>query len=215
LADLLQRDCDLLTKMVVLEVETPVSLCPTLHVAEPVALSRYYAELAQVDAYGLGKRNCKPRTVSSEKPSPESSVSGGPTLPPTVDPNHVEDMSSPHIPCDTRRSRPQVQISIEHRIFSFTIITWRGAPLVFYRTVIELIGATTTTPSPTSRSTRQWFWPRVQMSHSSCNPFVSRSEVFGMKLIVLCADRRLGRRSRRTSNATRPSSRARLAPTHV
>jgi len=34
---------------------------------------------------------------------------------------------------------------IEHRLFSFISMNWRGKPLTTYRTVVELIGATTTT----------------------------------------------------------------------
>jgi hypothetical protein len=34
---------------------------------------------------------------------------------------------------------------IEHRMFSFISMNWRGRPLVSYRTIIELISATTTT----------------------------------------------------------------------
>ena len=34
---------------------------------------------------------------------------------------------------------------IEHRLFSFVTLNWRGKPLHDYRTVVELIGATTTT----------------------------------------------------------------------
>jgi hypothetical protein len=34
---------------------------------------------------------------------------------------------------------------IEHRLFSYISITWRGRPLVDYQTIISLIGATTTT----------------------------------------------------------------------
>ena len=33
---------------------------------------------------------------------------------------------------------------IEHRMFSFISMNWRGRPLVSYRTIIELISATTT-----------------------------------------------------------------------
>jgi len=33
---------------------------------------------------------------------------------------------------------------IEHRLFSFITINWRGKPLRSYRTVVELIGSTTT-----------------------------------------------------------------------
>ena len=33
---------------------------------------------------------------------------------------------------------------IEHRLFSFISITWRGKPLRTYRTIVQLIAATTT-----------------------------------------------------------------------
>ena len=33
---------------------------------------------------------------------------------------------------------------IEHRLFSFTTINWRGKPLRSYRTIVQLIAATTT-----------------------------------------------------------------------
>ena len=33
---------------------------------------------------------------------------------------------------------------IEHRLFSFISINWKGKPLTTYRTVVELIAATTT-----------------------------------------------------------------------
>jgi hypothetical protein len=35
-------------------------------------------------------------------------------------------------------------IKIEHRLFSFISINWRGKPAATYRTVVELIAATTT-----------------------------------------------------------------------
>lgn len=34
---------------------------------------------------------------------------------------------------------------IEHRMFSFISMNWRGRPLVSYRTIVELISNTTTT----------------------------------------------------------------------
>ena len=34
---------------------------------------------------------------------------------------------------------------IEHRLFSFISRNWRGRPLIDYRTIVELIGATTST----------------------------------------------------------------------
>jgi len=49
---------------------------------------------------------------------------------------------------------------IEHRMFSFISMNWRGRPLESYRTIVELIGATTTTkdsasvPSGTTATTR-------------------------------------------------------------
>ncbi len=40
---------------------------------------------------------------------------------------------------------------IEHRLFSFISRNWRGRPLVDYRTIVELIGATTSTTGLTVR----------------------------------------------------------------
>jgi transposase len=50
---------------------------------------------------------------------------------------------------------------IEHKMFSFISMNWRGRPLVSYRTIVELISATTTTkgltirPKRTSTTTRR------------------------------------------------------------
>jgi len=41
---------------------------------------------------------------------------------------------------------------IEHKMFSFISMNWRGRPLVSYRTIIELIAATTTTRGLTIRA---------------------------------------------------------------
>ena len=41
---------------------------------------------------------------------------------------------------------------IVHRMFSFISMNWRGRPLVSYRTIIELIAATTTTTGLTVRA---------------------------------------------------------------
>jgi Rhodopirellula transposase DDE domain len=41
---------------------------------------------------------------------------------------------------------------IEHKMFSFISMNWRGRPLVSYRTIIELISATTTTSGLTIRA---------------------------------------------------------------
>jgi transposase len=41
---------------------------------------------------------------------------------------------------------------IEHKMFSFISMNWRGRPLISYRTIIELISATTTTSGLTIRA---------------------------------------------------------------
>jgi hypothetical protein len=40
---------------------------------------------------------------------------------------------------------------IEHRLFSFISMNWKARPLVSYRVVVDLIGATTTTTGLTVR----------------------------------------------------------------
>jgi transposase len=45
---------------------------------------------------------------------------------------------------------------IEHRMFSFISMNWRGRPLVSYRTIIELISATTTKSGLTIKAKRDW-----------------------------------------------------------
>jgi len=47
---------------------------------------------------------------------------------------------------------------IEHRMFSFITMNWRGGPLTTYRTIIELIGATTTNTGLTIRAQRDTEW---------------------------------------------------------
>jgi transposase len=47
---------------------------------------------------------------------------------------------------------------IEHRMFSFITMNWRGRPLVSYRTIIELISATTTEAGLTIRAERDTEW---------------------------------------------------------
>jgi transposase len=47
---------------------------------------------------------------------------------------------------------------IEHRMFSFITINWRGRPLTSYRTIIELIGATTTKTGLKIRAQRDTEW---------------------------------------------------------
>jgi hypothetical protein len=48
---------------------------------------------------------------------------------------------------------------IEHRMFSFMTMNWRGRPLTSYRTIIELIGATTTKAGLTigARPDTEWY----------------------------------------------------------
>jgi transposase len=45
---------------------------------------------------------------------------------------------------------------VEHRMFSFITMNWRGRPLVSYRTIIELISATTTKKGLRLRAERDW-----------------------------------------------------------
>ena len=47
---------------------------------------------------------------------------------------------------------------IEHRMFSFITMNWRGRPLATYRTVIELIAATTTATGLKIRAERDTTW---------------------------------------------------------
>ncbi len=47
---------------------------------------------------------------------------------------------------------------IEHRLFSFISINWRGQPLTDIRTIVELIGATTTTTGLTVQATYDPSW---------------------------------------------------------
>ena len=47
---------------------------------------------------------------------------------------------------------------IEHRMFSFITMNWRGRPLTSYRTIIELISATTTDTGLTIRAERDTDW---------------------------------------------------------
>jgi hypothetical protein len=47
---------------------------------------------------------------------------------------------------------------IEHRMFSFITMNWRGRPLVSYRTIIELITATTTETGLKIRAQRDTEW---------------------------------------------------------
>ena len=47
---------------------------------------------------------------------------------------------------------------IEHRMFSFITMNWRGRPLVSYRTIVELISATTTESGLKIKAERDMEW---------------------------------------------------------
>jgi hypothetical protein len=55
---------------------------------------------------------------------------------------------------------------IEHRMFSFITMNWRGRPLVNYRTIVELIAATTTKKGLRIRAERdaEWYPTGVKIS---------------------------------------------------
>jgi Rhodopirellula transposase DDE domain len=55
---------------------------------------------------------------------------------------------------------------IEHRMFSFITMNWRGRPLITYRTIIELIAATTTDTGLQIRAERdtEWYPTGVKIS---------------------------------------------------
>ncbi len=60
---------------------------------------------------------------------------------------------------------------IEHRLFSFITMNWRGRPLTSVRTIIELISATATTTGLTSRpTTTRTGIPRASRSATSNLP---------------------------------------------
>jgi hypothetical protein len=49
---------------------------------------------------------------------------------------------------------------IEHRLFAYISINWRGRPLVDFETIVSLIGATSTT---TGRCCRCCRWPVLSL----------------------------------------------------
>ena len=55
---------------------------------------------------------------------------------------------------------------IEHRMFSFITMNWRGRPLTSYRTIVELIGATTTETGLTIRAEHdpEWYAKGLKIS---------------------------------------------------
>jgi hypothetical protein len=51
---------------------------------------------------------------------------------------------------------------IEHRLFSFITQNWRAKPLVSYRVIVELIGATTTQTGLTSTAASPVAVPQIR-----------------------------------------------------
>jgi transposase len=64
---------------------------------------------------------------------------------------------------------------IEHRMFSFISMNWRGRPLVSYRTIIELISATTTTSGLTIRAEKD-------LTHYETGTKISEDELAAVPL---------------------------------
>ena len=58
--------------------------------------------------------------------------------------NYVGDMSTTHSARSSAGSTGPVEIKIEHRMFSFITMNWRGRPLTSYRVIVQLIANTTT-----------------------------------------------------------------------
>lgn len=64
---------------------------------------------------------------------------------------------------------------IEHRLFSFITINWRGKPLRSYRTIVQLIAATTTDAGlKVCRAGREQISRRANRRRQSVAPFVPR-----------------------------------------
>ena len=47
-----------------------------------------------------------------------------------------------------------MQIKIEHKLFSFITINWRGKPLTSYQTIVELVAGTSTASGLTVHAER-------------------------------------------------------------
>jgi hypothetical protein len=60
---------------------------------------------------------------------------------------------------------------IEHRMFSFITMNWRGQPLTSYRTIIELISATTTETGLRIKAERdsEWYAKGVKITDTELN----------------------------------------------
>ena len=64
---------------------------------------------------------------------------------------------------------------IEHRMFSFITTNWRGRPLTTYRTIIELIAATTTKTGLRIRAEHdtEWYPTGVKITNGRWPPYPS------------------------------------------
>ena len=92
------------------------------------------------------------RRSSWSPPTPAAPTPPGPaptrsTWPPSPDGISWSDPS--HYPSGTSKWN-----KVEHRLFSFISVNWRGKPLASYETVLELIGATTTRTGLTVTASR-------------------------------------------------------------
>ena len=65
---------------------------------------------------------------------------------------------------------------IEHRMFSFISMNWRGRPLVSYRTIIELISATTTKSGLKIKAERDW-------NHYDTGVQVTKAELAALPIV--------------------------------
>ena len=68
---------------------------------------------------------------------------------------------------------------IEHRMFSFITMNWRGRPLTSYRTIIELIAATTTKTGLTIKAKRdtEWYPTGVKITDRTRRPTTTTARV--------------------------------------
>jgi len=65
--------------------------------------------------------------------------------------------------------------TLQRRMFSFISMNWRGRPLTSYRTIVELIGATTTTKGLRIKAERDTEWYPVGVK-------ISDAEIAGLPL---------------------------------
>jgi hypothetical protein len=85
-----------------------------------------------------------------EDPTVTASSSGRPSWPKLATETSLE-ITVCHYPPGTSKWN-----KIEHRMFSFISMNWRGRPLVTYRTIVELISATTAKSGLGITAERDW-----------------------------------------------------------